>query len=42
MGVSEKVQALRRELIDTQRNMRVGPIQQDIIDEEKVSRTKLA
>ncbi|KAH0634359.1 hypothetical protein KY284_037145 [Solanum tuberosum] len=42
MGVSEKVQALRRELIDKQNNMRVGPLPQDTIDNEKVPRTKLA
>ncbi|KAK6791538.1 hypothetical protein RDI58_010619 [Solanum bulbocastanum] len=42
IGVSGKVQALRRELIDTQKNMRVGPITQVIIDEEKILRTKLA
>ncbi|KAH0658123.1 hypothetical protein KY289_026871 [Solanum tuberosum] len=42
MGVSEKVQAPRRELIDTQRTIRVRPIPQDIIDEEKVLRTELA
>ncbi|XP_049406423.1 uncharacterized protein LOC125870109 [Solanum stenotomum] len=42
MKVSEKVQALRRELIDKQKNMRVGPIPQDTIDEEKVLKTKLA
>ncbi|XP_049414592.1 uncharacterized protein LOC125877300 [Solanum stenotomum] len=42
MGVSEKVQALGRELIDKQKNIRVGPIPQANIDEEKLLRTKLA
>ncbi|KAH0685676.1 hypothetical protein KY284_016229 [Solanum tuberosum] len=41
MGVSEKVQELRRELLDKQRSMRVGPNTQGSIDEEKALRTKL-
>ncbi|KAH0725555.1 hypothetical protein KY284_001420 [Solanum tuberosum] len=41
MGVSEKVQELRRELLDKQRSMRVGPNTQGSIDEEKSLRTKL-
>ncbi|KAH0722784.1 hypothetical protein KY290_005436 [Solanum tuberosum] len=41
MGVSEKVQEIRRELLDKQRSMRVGPNTQGNIDEEKALRTKL-
>ncbi|KAK6803196.1 hypothetical protein RDI58_000980 [Solanum bulbocastanum] len=42
MGVSDRVQMLRREIINKQINMRVIPIPQNMIDMEKILRAELA
>ncbi|KAK4716799.1 hypothetical protein R3W88_015137 [Solanum pinnatisectum] len=41
MGVDGRVQQLRRELIEKQSNMRIVPISQSMMDEEKLLRKEL-